>query len=522
MRLALEEFDANGGIQRDSTAISYGSDVVSIDFLLSEFESAAEVFQDILSLAPDNFCAHCWHLAVRIASVLVASGIDIGKGARIACPNDYSMEEMGDIRGLTGRSRHTKYNQLRATASRTFRDLLNLQKSSDQMGYRYHWALKSLLEWKEAIFLLAMRPHLERNKFRKIRKLHVAHTIAWANYECSEQALAVVWKLLPTRLVSKRTLISLVTKMIERDPNNIKYWLILASSFIPLQNATCMNTDSMEHWKAQYFCFPTKHLSRPEPWKVRKLQSSILSSIADNISGDGREHLPYSKLKNEVTLGTDHHNWLWPNESDDLDEEDHLDLIDDSGEMKTFDVELPGKTVARKKKISAHSFLTELKDELSVIVSKSIIAYHMYGRNDYTDCVVKFLVQRSIRTDKSESTLEYKTLLFIARMNVDICMTLQCILALPYALPVLTVNEARPELTVNEALPELTVNEELAMNEALPELTVNEALPELAMNVALPELTVNEALPELAMNEALPELTFKDNLPEETASVVHV
>lgn len=435
IRLALEETDRKGGIQRNSRAISYGSNVVDVDDLFRELEAAAEVFQDILNLAPHNLCAHCWHVAARIASMIVASGIDIGKGARVACPNDYSMEDVSGFGGAMHRSRHIKYNNLRASASRSFRQLLNLQNPSKQMGHRYHWALKSLLEWKQAICLLAMRPHLDMRKFGMIRQLHVAHTIAWANSECSGEALAAIEALSPTGLVSKMSFISLVANMIEKDPNHIKSWLILASALAPLEDATYMSADSIEYWKSRYFSFPV-HLIPHTTLKLslqikafKAVKRAIVKSLAGfkgkNVVGNRNQHILCSKLKRDIKLKKNHKDWLWPTSSSDLDEEDHFDLINDSGEMRTFDDELPSRTVPHiDNAAKVDQFLLELEDESAVIASKSIIAYHMYGSNQYTKNAIDFFVLKCFTGLKkcivNETCNEYKILLWLARMNIDV------------------------------------------------------------------------------------------------------
>ena len=203
LRQALEYTESQHGYQRKSMAISYGSKVTDVDELIRELEVSADVFFDILNFAPDNFLARCWYVAARIGSVVVASGIDISKNAQEACLHEYSVE---DFDNGSGRSRHSKYNILRASTSTALRQLLELQNSSKTIGPKHHWALKSLLEWKQAVFLLAMRPHINSHKVETIRQLHAYHTIRWAEYDCSDSGLLAVAALQPTGLVSQNSI----------------------------------------------------------------------------------------------------------------------------------------------------------------------------------------------------------------------------------------------------------------------------------------------------------------------------
>ena len=448
VRLALEDAEKNGDIQRNSAMINYGSHAINAEDLIREFENAAEVFCEILISAPTNLDCHCWNAAARIGSALVASGIDIGKGARIACPHQYSMEDLDQnlCGGTFSRSRHTRYNELRAAASEAVQTLLKFAKKTSLGGHRYHYAMKSLLEWKEAIGLLAMRPHISKNSFQCIRELHAFHTMAWASEERSEDSLKHVILLAQSGLLSSNHAISLLARIIEKDPNNSISWLAL-SSMLPLELGNSLPklrsksywwaSEAVSTWKSNFFATPLTF----DPRESKKPTSDIknltaaknyLATVANNDSpqsnDDDEVSRQWSRLKHKFKFKSIGKDWLWPTAPSDDDEEDHLDMINGDGTVRMFDQELPRDCRETEVEFDLVLKLLGGNGESEVIAAKALIAHHIYGSCNYINHAVYFLTREGKSSNKN--CIESKLLTWLSERNVDVIRSLDALISM--------------------------------------------------------------------------------------------
>ena len=443
VRLALEDAEKNGNIQRNAAMINYGSHAINAEDLIREFENAAEVFCDILITAPTNFDCQCWHAAARIGSALVASGIDIGKGARIACPHQYSMEDLDQnlCGGSFSRSRHTRYNELRAAASEAVQTLLKFAKETSHGGHRYHYAVKTLLEWKEAIGLLAMRPHISKNSFQYIRELHAFHTMAWASEERSEDSLKHVILLAQSGLLSSNHAISLLARIIEKDPNNSISWLAL-SSMLPLKHGNALlklrsksywwASEAVSTWKSNFFATPLtfdpKESKNPSS-EIENL-TAAKNYLANNDSPQSNDEVSrqWSRLKHKFKFKSIGKDWLWPTAPSDEDEEDHLDMINGDGTIRMFDQELPRD--CRETEIEFDLVLKILvgNGDSEVIAAKALVAHHIYGSCNYINHAVYFLTRQVKSADKN--CIESKLLTWLSQMNVDVIGSLDALISI--------------------------------------------------------------------------------------------
>jgi len=427
MRMALEETDLRNGLIRGKATIKYEdtSNVVSIDKLIQEFEFAAQMFQGILRYEPNHFDTYCWYVAARIGSVVLASGNNIGEGARAACPHDFSIEENDPIFG--NRSRHGSYDALRAHASKAFRQFLCLPQKSNHMGERYHIAVTSLLEWKEAINLLAMRPQLDKNKFHKIRCLHATHTFSLARFECSDISLAKLLDLSRQGYITRDEVFNNLGLMIEKYPHDPKYWNILASG-LQSCGASCGRRrepywwahEFIRRWDDLFFDFPKRLIVEPT---IAQRSLDTIKHVRDSIvvRTDSQNHasekmktdlnlFDWGNLKNLVRRNPSDGSWLWPIEPSDMDEEDHLDAIDDAtDEIKIFDSYLPQKIASGACDSSLDYFgvATNLFSDMAVtstaLAVKSIIAHEMYSHifglfkaKQYIKHTIQYLLQKCV------------------------------------------------------------------------------------------------------------------------------
>ena len=447
VRMALDEADKHGGIERNTSVISYGSHAIHMEELIREFDNAAEVFLDILTNAPTNLDCHCWYVAARIGSTLVASGISIGKGARVAMPHEYSMEDFDT--NLCGdsfvRSRNIRYNELRATASEAVRTLLDLDKKPSAVGHRYHYAITSLLEWKEAIGLLALRPHLNKKSFQCIRELHAYHTILWAQEERTEASLKRVMLLSKSGLLSLNHVMCLLAKIIEKDPNNCVSWLAL-SSILPVEDEISLTkmrlksywwgSEVAPNWKAHFFATPLTFDPRKSPnygndiENLIAIKKHVTDAVKDpdSIGSNDDFSSQFSCFKHNVKFKSIRKDWLYPTRPSDEDEEDHLDVIDDDGNIRMFDQDLPSD--CRESKIDFHLVIKLLEEggDSEIVAAKALIALHLYGSCSYTRHAVYFLMRKGDCTD--ENCIELKLLTWLAKQNLDVTGSIDALISM--------------------------------------------------------------------------------------------
>jgi len=417
VRFSLEDAAQKGLIRRNATSISYDAHVINADALIRCFETAAEMFRDILNLIPDSIDCRCWYTATRLGAMIVASGIQIGNGSRVASPEEYNMEDypVDDV------SRHSKYNALRSLASAATRELLAYKTNSNRPpGNRYHYAIISILEWKEIVGLLIKRPHLNMGAFKTIRLLHAMHTSAWAMDECSDEALAYVMTLAQDGFVSHRDVLDILTKVIDRNPNNVRAWATLASALTcaPHSSLRAWVYQIIPHWKTHYFTVQSDMVPRPQLSSTVALtaaRSHLLNSILrydTPINQNSTKTTAFwSSLKRDVQyeLNNNDKDWLWPTTLTDEDEDDHMEWINDDGEMILLDEYLPnlGQGVKDLDISCFDDIPIEQTNELLFLASKAIVANALYGQCAYVNFVVDFLVHKgATRTTTTTTTTD--------------------------------------------------------------------------------------------------------------------
>lgn len=417
IRFALEDAAQKGLIRRNAASVSYDVNVIIVDELIRGFETAAEMFRDILNHVPYSIDYRCWYTATRVGAMLVASGIQIGNGSRVASPDEYNMEDypIDDV------SRHSNYNALRCLASEAMRELLSYKTTSNGLpANRYHYAVKSMLEWKEAIGLLVMRPHLNVAAFKTIRLLHGMHTAAWAKDECSDEAFSCVMTLAQQGFVSLRDVLEILTKLIDRNPNNITVWAILASALASLAQHKS-SSRAWAHqiipfwWKTHYFTVQSNMVSHQQLSSAAALKT-VQSHFLDDILGNDRHAIKHKTTNttfwsNLIQQDVQYkHNggkdWLWPTTMTDEDEDDHMEWIDDEGEMILLDEYLPDLVVGRQSTkpfapvvgITCFDDIPLEQNELFFLASKAIVAHALCGKCAFVNFVVDFLVHNCTTT----------------------------------------------------------------------------------------------------------------------------
>lgn len=417
IRLALEDAAQNGSIKRISTSIDYIDNVINVDDLIREFQTAADVLLDIMTYAPNNIDCRCWYTATRVGAMIVASGIPIGRGARVACPYAYSVEDCSysDI------SRHSKYNELRSAASEAFQDFLSIARISACQGHRYNYAMKSLLEWNEGIALLIMRPHLNMGAFQTIKKLHARHTISWAYGECSDESFTYVMNLALDGFISLYDIMDFLTRLIDKEPHNIAAWAALASALIHLEQTTTRKksldawaSNVLSYWRNLYFSVPSDSVSSrfSNAAQISTAQTQLKDVHMENNLNHRMNKTVWCRLKRKISCRTNITDWIWPTtvSGEDEDEDDHLEWMDDDGEMKMLDEYLPAHGFRNENKfcLSCFGTITERNRESILYASKAIVAHTLYGPCPFVKLAVDFLAHQITTSTAREVDVHVK------------------------------------------------------------------------------------------------------------------
>lgn len=131
----------------------------------------------------------------------------------------------------------------------------------------------------------------------------------------------------------------------------------------------------------------------------------------------------WGNLKHPVKRNHSDVSWLWPIEPSDMDEEDHLDAIDDAtDEIKIFDTYLPQKIARDGCDISLNDFgvTTNLFSDMSVtstaLAVKSIIAHEMYSHifgifkaKRYIKHTIQYLLQKCVADFETNNDCDTST-----------------------------------------------------------------------------------------------------------------
>lgn len=439
VRFALEDAAKKGYIRRNATSISYNEHVIYAEELIRGFETAAEMFRDILNHVPYSIDCRCWYTATRVGAMIVASGIQIGNGSRVASPDEYNMEDypIDDV------SRHSEYNTLRSLASEAMRELLAYKSSSNlPSGHRYHYAMKSILEWKEVVGLLILRPHLNMDSFKTIKLLHAKHTTAWAMNECSDEAFTYVMTLAQHGFVSLKDILVMLTRLIDRNPNDIIAWATLASALASTGRTFSRSwaRHIIPYWKTHYFTLqpnliPQSHL----PLSCAAALTAVQSHLQAGVLGDGtrvkgkpNKTTVWSTLKQEIQYKHHGKDWLWPTTFTDEDEDDHMEWIDDEGEMILLDDHLPGDLGQSSKDVGITCFddiiIPMRQNELFFLASKAIVSNALYGKCTFVNFVVDLLVHKCTTTTTTTGSGTSAESVICINKTCDAINLLECLI----------------------------------------------------------------------------------------------
>ena len=215
-------------------------DSVNIERLLDALEKAAGVFRRCVDADQDVVAYQSWFVAAKVGAMCVSSGIVIGKCVQKAAPSEsYRYHGTKGSAGQRVQFRESKYSSIRTSASHTVRWFLRSTEGSQDINF--HLAAITLLEWKEAIFLLVTRKsQLNLNALRGIKDLHAHHTIQWALGEVSDIALFKLMELVRNGNIRSRNVVYcvLATKVEQKD-SDVSCWERLACALGPIRCNNC-------------------------------------------------------------------------------------------------------------------------------------------------------------------------------------------------------------------------------------------------------------------------------------------
>jgi hypothetical protein len=475
VRLALEKMEQKGHIIRKQTTSIYQGDnegSVHVDTLIANFNLSADIFHGCLENNPENLDCMSWFVATRIGSMIVGSGVIIGSGPCLAAQPEYMIENSTSADTIV---RHTEYSKQRTLASRALRELISWQQKKTRQGSRYHFVIKSCLEWSEAVFLLSYRPMIQPVCFRKIQSLHASHSITWAIQEPSITELNPILNQYKDGLIGKNKVLSFISALVESDNNNAKYWTILACALGPLGSIDLSNHQGTENdcrqcmrlrkcklnhkklkrqrrkhdwwgnvpskwWDTHFFVFHSSE--KPKIWSFK---NSTLSKRID-LSCKGRSYI--STLKDyggsNIKRNLLDVSWMWSAEpSDDNDDDGEDQFISDSESDLESDSQLIADNKVQKQKEKIRTLLpggensTErmsivdplfdsIIEEDTMIVSKILVACHLYGpdhsfvKGQVGDLWMRFLVRK-----KKNSVKIFNSLCLLAQQNLNVVSYLE-------------------------------------------------------------------------------------------------
>ncbi|GFH49715.1 hypothetical protein CTEN210_06191 [Chaetoceros tenuissimus] len=394
LRLALVAADKKGEIRRRGEDVEYGSKAIFEDDLIRELEHAAEVFHEITLTAPNNLDAYAWCTASRVALVIISSGIEISKGANIAGPPQYHLEDFDEQR-----CRHDEYSTIRASAVKSIKALIRLEKKANfSKGGRYYFYMKSLLEWKQATGLLVMRPKVNTRNLSLLREQHALYTVLWAMEDSTETSLNEVFILGQMQRLSSNDAMTILSRIIEKNPNNPTAWLVLGSSIASMEKKRSQQLRKksywwgadLDHWKFSMFACSTMNGDRGINCKDLELTRDELVACKDDLDTFVKERCDWTDLKHDVKL-TKSTKWLWPKTPCEEDEEDHNIEVDFH-----IDDELP-KSIEPED--NDHDLIVKIlsnEGDSTIVAAKALCAHHLFGNCEYVIEAVTFLIRKII------------------------------------------------------------------------------------------------------------------------------
>lgn len=453
MRRALEAIERNNHIVRkQSTGFIFGSDEsITAESMITRMNQASVIFQECHDSDPHNLDCICWYVATKIGSMILGSGITIGDGPTLACLPEYMIES--DAIGT--KCRHRDYSEQRALASRAVRILMSYSKTTDESS-SYHFALKNLLEWSEAMFLLAFRPTVNKNCIERIRSLHASHTITWAMKNPTVQSLNLLLHLFESELVAKRKILSFMSTLVEVDGASSRTWAVLAFSLGrigSLDNQTCVKSDcgqckrlnrgclyhkkimkqrnrkdwwgaaASKWWDSHFFICPTTQNVKRKDFPTGH---SFYTNIAERLESRNQNKTPIAFLKGSTRKIKRNHfdlSWMWSDEPSEEDEEDQVEINSESDEStkRKSHLILPSNNAICDSNVfsTTDKLRNQLGDKLLIWISKILVACHLYGIDHiFVEESVKFLWVEFLRGKKDSVEFEALSILALQNLNV--------------------------------------------------------------------------------------------------------
>lgn len=368
IRKALSKMEQKEDIKHGfQNSYSISSSEVHVNELIRYFQESADIFGSLLNYDHDDlFECHCWYTAMLVGLLCLASGVHIGQEVSPALPP--AKDNMLRLsQSDQQRFRHKEYCTIRLQCVRAVGSLLMIRERKKGVGiaYKFHLSIKTLLEWKQASCLLAMRPYLNSaDAFYKLKCLHASHCFDLARREVSPQYFPAILDLCSKQLISKRELLSLYVLAIDKKPSEAENWYRLAG-FLYATKDCHIHDICHNRWGERYaslwseeglFAFPScvlysepKTSDKEEMIEILEKEVSAYDAIGKAISSFEKSTVVFcnesfcARIKPEISRDVSNLDWMWPRDEPCFDDaEDYLDLVDeDSGKYKSFEKDVP-------------------------------------------------------------------------------------------------------------------------------------------------------------------------------------
>jgi hypothetical protein len=392
--------DISHGFQN---SYSISTSEIHANELIRYFQQSADIFGSLLNHEEEDlFECRCWYAATLVGLLCLASGVHMSNTVSPALPPaEDNMLRLSQ--SDQQRFRHKEYCTIRLQCVRAVGSLLmsGERERGFRAGSKFHLAIKSLLEWKQASCLLAMRPYLSfSNAFYKLKCLHASHSYDLARKEVSMKYYPGILDLCSKKLISKRELLSLLVLYIDKEPYEAEHWYRLAGFLYATKD--CRIHDLYHyHWGDRYaslwskeglFEFPSSILySKPKKGnkehqiKLLKKEAATYEAIGKVIPSFKNSTLAsykddfFVRVPDEIIRDVRDLEWMWPRDEPCFDDaEDYLDLVDeDSGKYQSFEKDVPSISFAYKN-FDMLGPLRNVNAPTRLILSKIMVACYFH------------------------------------------------------------------------------------------------------------------------------------------------
>lgn len=469
VRDTLEELERQGDLSRGQVSMNIfnGGDTVHVSELIESFNNAIDIFSRCMENDCDNFDAHLWFVATSIGAMCLGSGINLGEGAVIAAPSEEHHDTFLDFStNQIKQYRDANYSALRGGAVSAFHMLINITETNTCVSENYyHHAVMSVLEWKEAVLLLAYRPHQQPSVLSQINSLHSSHLLQWSLKENSNSSIYSICALYEQGDVSKNELLIYLANMVEHNNESLLYWSALANALGPIGKVDAKDdlVGKLTWWENSFFCFTSSKFDR---WRSsRSIIKTMKKALGEEIELIEDHHTLVSHSKEHMSLNNSLNilkncSWTWSREptNDDIEEIDEVPIeeehddksinsnsVDVEKKKRCYDDVLPRNRkehmIEQKgSKSSLYTHLTtngptvkhENRDTCRILGFKAIIASHLFGvRIPYVHSAVYYLARKACSQYECEKIQdksfvcavdsdEYYTLKWLAERGLDI------------------------------------------------------------------------------------------------------